>query len=251
MLLALDVGNTNVTVGVFAGPRIVARTRVESSAALRPGVLERRLKGFGKVEAVIYGSVVPALDRRLERAVKDIFGCRAVRVGPQSRLGIRLRVDKPRQVGADRLLNALAAHRLARGAAVVVDFGTATTFDCVARSGDYLGGAILPGPRMAARALAEGTAKLPLVAVRRPRRVVGKNTEECIAAGVYYGYLGMIEKILALTLRELAPAKPKLIATGGLAALFARDLPKGMTQEPDLTLQGLRAAYDILSGKEC
>jgi type III pantothenate kinase len=253
MLLALDVGNTNVTIGLFAGRGLARQWRVETAQALRPGRLAAVLRKAGRgVSAVVYGSVVPSLDRALEETVLKAFGVRALKVGPASRLGVRLKVRQPRQVGADRILNALAAARMARGAAVVVDFGTATTFDCVSASGDYLGGAILPGPRMAARSLGEGTAKLPLVAVRRPRRVIGKTTVECIEAGVYFGYLGMIEKLLKLTLKEMRGEghgpRIRVLATGGLAALFVSDLPRGCRIVPDLTLQGLRIAHEILTG---
>lgn len=255
MLLALDVGNTNVTVGVFSGVRLVRQWRMETRAirAVRPlagALLSKTGRLAKKIDAVIYGSVVPALDRTLEKAARRAFGCRALAVTPSSPLGIRLRVRRPRQVGADRLLNALAAHARARGPAVVVDFGTATTFDCVSRRGDYLGGAILPGPALAGWALAERTAKLPLVPVRRPRRAIGKDTVECIRAGLYFGYLGMIEKVLGLTLREMSAAgirrRPALLATGGLSRLFQEDLPRGMRRVPALTLEGLRIAYERL-----
>ena len=254
MLLGLDVGNTNVTVGAFAGRRLAARWRLKT----RPGVGARELgrelasaaRRHGvRVDAAVYGSVVPRINGALEAAVRRSFGCRALPVTPRSPLGIRLRVRRPRQVGADRILNALAAHERARGPAVVIDFGTATTFDCVAANGDYLGGAILPGPNLAAQALASGTAQLPLVPVRKPRRVVGKDTVECIQAGLFYGYLGMIEKVLRLTLRELA-GRPRVLATGGLAALFKREMPRGVALEPDLTLQGLRIAYGRLREKK-
>lgn len=253
MLLALDVGNTNVTAGVFSGRRLKRQWRLETEQALRQGRLEAALRSHAKgVKAVVYGSVVPAVDRALEKAASRAFGLRVLKVGPSSPLGIRLRVKEPRQVGADRILNALAASRLARSACVVVDFGTATTFDCVSAAGDYLGGAILPGPRMAARALARETAKLPEVAVRRPARVVGKTTAECIQAGVYYGYLGMIEKILALTLKEMRKeghgSNIRVLVTGGLYSLFARDMPRAWKAAPDLTLQGLRIAHEILEG---
>ena len=123
------------------------------------------------------------------------------------------------------------------------DFGTATTFDCISEKGDYLGGAIVPGPHLAARMLHEHTAQLPLAQVRRPRRVIGKNTDECIQAGIYFGYLGMIEKVLALTLREMG-ANVSIMATGGLAVLFKKDLGRSIRHVPDLTLQGLRIASE-------
>ena len=199
------------------------------------------------IDSCVYGSVVPALDRSLERAVKRFFGVKARSVGPLSKLGIKVRVRKPGQVGADRILNALAAHEISRGrAAIVLDFGTATTFDCVAANGDYLGGAILLGPNLAAEALHRRTAKLPLVPMAKPARAVGKDTVECIQAGLYFGYLGMIGEVLERTLREMPP-RPKLIATGGLAFLFKKDLHRGMEIVPNLTLDGLRIAHERLT----
>lgn len=245
MLLVLDAGNTNVTVGLFDGRRLALRRRVETAEVAR-GALRKALRDL-RPEAAIFGSVVPPIDRRIVFDVRAACGVTPIQVGPGSPLGIRLRVEHPRQVGADRILNALAAG----GPAVVVDFGTATTFDCVAGNGDYLGGAILPGPRMAAHALHLGTAKLPDVPVARPARAIGKDTVECIQAGVYFGYLGMIEKLLALTLREMRGEghgpRIRLVATGGLAGLFAADLPRGMRIEPDLTLHGLRLAHERLT----
>lgn len=249
MLLALDAGNTNVTVGLFDGKRLVSQRRVETSEVPR-GALKKALRGL-RPSAAVFGSVVPGVDRRVIADVRDACRVTPVQVGPQSPLGIKLRVDKPSQVGADRLLNALAAASLAKGPAVVVDFGTATTFDCVAAGGDYLGGAILPGPHMAAQALYEKTAKLPWVGVERPARVIGKSTIECIQAGVYFGYLGMIEKLLALTVKEMRGEghgpRIRLLATGGLSRLFAGDLPRSMRFEPDLTLHGLRLAHERLT----
>jgi len=250
VLLALDVGNTNITAGVFSGRRLVRQWRLVTEPKIAVPKLARAL-ARGRFSSVVYGSVVPALDRKIERAAKLAFGLRATAVTPRSRLGMRLKVKQPGQVGADRILNALAAHDRARGAAVVIDFGTATTFDCISKGGDYLGGAILPGPHLAARALHEHTAKLPVVPVARPRRVVGKDTVECIQGGIYYGYLGMIEKVLKLTLAELRAdghgPRIAVLATGGLSALFRRDLPSGTIFCPDLTLQGLRVAHARLT----
>jgi len=249
LLLALDVGNTNITLGLFDGSRLRAKGRLVTSARGLPRSLAafvRRHKA--RVDDVVYGSVVPSVDGALEKACGTAFRKKPLRVDPSTRLGMRLRVKTPRQVGADRILNALAAFELARGAAVVIDFGTATTFDCVSPRGDYLGGAILPGPNMAARALHEFTAKLPLVPVARPRRAIGKDTVECIQGGLYFGYLGMIEKVLSLTLSELG-GKPAVIATGGLSALFRGGLARGIRVEPDLTLNGLRIAHARMRGQ--
>lgn len=251
-LLAVDAGNTSVTLALFRGARLLRKSRWASDSWLATGELARRLRAFaGEARDAVCASVVPALDAKLDRALRR-NGARPVWVTPGAPLGIRLKVDHPRQVGADRIANALGAWGLHGGPAVVIDFGTAATFDCVSRTGDYLGGAILPGPVLAARALADHTAKLPLVPVRRPRRVIGRETAECIQAGVYFGYLGMIERVLKMTLEELGRmpegGKAKaVLATGGWAGLLADDLPAGVRLAPDLTLHGLRLAFARLS----
>lgn len=254
MLLAVDVGNTNITLGAFDGGSPLGswrlrtdpdRTADEYGADLL-NVLRHALPGRSP-SAVIYGSVVPRLDRVLEGVFERYLGRRALKVTPESPLGIKLKVRTPGEVGADRLLNALAVHRLFGGPAVVLDFGTATTFDCLSARGEYLGGAILPGPRLAARALSIGTAKLPEVEILPPRRAIGRDTVECIQAGLYYGYLGMIERVLRETLAEMGGRRVQVVATGGLAGLFADALPRVRRVAPDLTLQGLRLAYEILS----
>ncbi len=253
MLLALDAGNTNITVGVFDGRKLVTQWRHLSAS---PEALDRLLVDQARrrnlsIDACVYGSVVPTLDPVIERAVRARFGIPARAVTPRSKLGIPLRVRRPGQVGADRLLNALAAHERSGGcAAVVLDFGTATTFDCVAEDGGYLGGAILLGPNLAAEALHRRTAKLPLVPVAKPKRVIGRDTVECIEAGLYFGYLGMIENVLERTvdeMRKMGHDRPRLLATGGLAHLFKGDLPKKMEVAPDLTLEGLRIAHERMS----
>lgn len=249
MLLAVDVGNTNLTVGVFAGDRLVRQWRLETDPRRSAEWYARALKcPFRKVDglpdAVVYGSVVPALDRTLEAAVTRAFGVKAAAVTPRSRLGFKLKVLTPAQVGADRILNALALKALVGAPAIAVDFGTATTFDCVDANGDYIGGAILPGPNSSARALHEFTAKLPLVKVRKPASAIGTDTVSCIEAGLYFGYVGMIREVLARTKAEMG-GRPAVVSTGGLSALFADDLP-GVRREPDLTLHGLRFAHQIL-----
>jgi len=243
LLLAVDVGNTNLTIGLFAGDRLVRQWRVKTGLRRSSEWYARRLKCSPRPDAVVYGSVVPPLDKKIEAAVRKAFGLKAVAVTPRSRLGLKLKVRTPGQVGADRILNALALKARFGGPAVAIDFGTATTFDCVDAKGDYIGGAILLGPHSAARALHEFTAKLPLVRVRKPAKVVGKDTVRCIEAGLYYGYLGMIKEVLLRTRREMGESAV-MVATGGLAPLFLKDLP-GVRHEPDLTLHGLRFAHEI------
>ncbi len=244
MLLTADAGNTNITLGLFRGERLAAVGRVEThplrGAAAYAGEIAAFCRGRA-VDGFVFGTVVPALRPGL-LAAASALGTKAVEVGPSSRLGLRLAVRTPRQVGADRILNALAARALYGTPAIVVDFGTATTFDCVSRRGDYLGGAILPGPRLAAKALSLHTAKLPEVPIAATRHVIGKDTVECIQAGLYWGYLGMIERVLKETRREMKAPRACVVLTGGLASLFARRLP-GCIHAPNLTLDGLRLAY--------
>lgn len=256
MLLAVDIGNTHWTVGAFRGGRLLKLWRLATDPRKTADEYGMVLSSMvsreeGRVESVIYGSVVPALDAVFESASRAYFGAEAEAVTWRSPLGIRLRVDRPQEVGVDRLLNALAVARLHGGPAVVIDFGTATTFDCLSASGDYLGGAILIGPRLAAQALAERTAQLPLVELRKPRKVIGTNTVECIQAGLYHGYLGMIDRVLEDTLRELKPAaagrRPRVLVTGGLGGIFSKDLGRPHVLVPDLTLQGLRLAHEALA----
>jgi len=249
LLLAVDVGNTNLTVGVFAGDRLERQWRLETDPRRSSDWYARALKcplrkQSELPDAVVYGSVVPLLDRVLEDAIRKAFGVRALAVGPRSKLGLKLKVKTPNQVGADRVLNAVALKALVGTPAIAIDFGTATTFDCVDAAGDYVGGAILLGPNSAARALHEFTAKLPLVKVRKPSRAIGRDTVECMEAGLYFGYLGMIREVLARTRSEMG-GEPAVVATGGLSSLFLADLP-GARHEPDLTLHGLRIAAEML-----
>jgi type III pantothenate kinase len=249
LLLAVDVGNTNLTVGVFAGDRLIRQWRIATDLRRTSDWYARALKcPFRKLPslptAVVYGSVVPPLDKTLEAAIRKAFGVKPAAVTPRSKLGFKLKVRTPSQVGADRVLNAMALKALLGGPAVAIDFGTATTFDCVDAAGDYVGGAILLGPNSAARALHEFTAKLPLVKIRKPATVIGKDTVHCLEAGLYFGYVGMIREVLGRTMSEMG-GRPAVVATGGLAPLFLADLP-GVRHEPDLTLHGLRFAHDIL-----
>lgn len=256
-LLAVDAGNTNLTLGLFRGARLAAVGRVEThplgdggrqaAAAVR---WARRAARGSSVDHLVFGTVVPALRPALKSAARALGVPAPLEIGPGTSLGLRLAVRTPSEVGADRVLNALAARALHGAPCVVVDFGTATTFDCVSRRGEYLGGAILPGPRLAAKALRLHTAKLPEVPVAPTRRVIGKDTVECIQAGLYWGYLGMIERVLKMTLSEMKAPKATVVLTGGLAPLFAKHLT-GAVHEPDLTLQGLRLAAEKVVDSKC
>lgn len=201
----------------------------------------------GLPSSAVVASVVPKLDPVLSEAISKAFGFSPSFITPASPLGLKLKVKTPGQVGSDRILNAIALRAIfPNSPSIAIDFGTATTFDCVDAGGAYVGGAILLGPNSAARALHEFTAKLPLIEVRKPRAVIGKDTVQCLEAGLYFGYLGMIREVLARTRKELG-GKAAVVATGGLAPLFLNDLP-GVRHEPDLTLNGLRLASRLISG---
>lgn len=255
MLLAIDVGNTNVTVGAFDGGKLAhlwrlatdPRKTADEYATVLTSCLQHDAAA-STVKHVAIGSVVPALTGTFVTIAKRYFQADPVVVDHRTPTGIKLDVDNPSEVGADRILNALAAFKIYGGPVVVLDFGTATTFDCVSKKGYYQGGAILVGARLAADALAEKTAKLPQVEIRKPRRIIGRNTVECIQAGLYWGYLGMVERVLDLTLEEMG-GKPRILVTGGLGELFVGALSRKCTMAPDLTLQGLRLAYEAVRKK--
>ncbi len=253
MLLAIDAGNTSVTIGAFERGRLIRRWEHPSDRRLPLKGWVRNFSQAAKknqvwVNAAIFGSVVPPLDLKIRKAVEMAFGVKALQAGPESFSSLTLKVQKPGEVGADRVLNSLAVKELYGLPAIVIDFGTATTFDCVSSRSEYLGGAILAGPNMTAWALKEKTAKLPLVNIAKPKRAIGKDTIECIQAGLYFGYLGMIEKILDMSLKEMKISRESahVVATGGLSHLFKRDLPKGVFFSPNLTLEGLRLAWEKL-----
>ncbi|MEK7657423.1 MAG: type III pantothenate kinase [Elusimicrobiota bacterium] len=251
--MAADIGNTAITLGAFRGPRLLRRWSLPTRLGRGPEAYGRAVRALlreglprAEVGAFVFGSVVPELDAVFSAMARRRLGVVPVVVTPRSALGIRLRVRTPAEVGVDRVLNALAAHRLYGSPAVVLDFGTATTFDCVGEGGEYLGGSILIGPALAARGLAWGTSKLPEVSVRPARAYIGKDTAECIRVGLFQGYLGMVREVLRGTLKELPSARGRVIVTGGWGGAFSPHLPRNIPA-PDLTLQGLRLAHELIS----
>ena len=254
VLLAADIGNTAITLGAFRGTRLLGQWRLPTQRGRSSESYGKDVLGLlrseiprAEVGAFVFGSVVPELDRVFKAMARRRLGVPPVVVTPRSDLGIRLRVRKPSEVGVDRVLNTLAAHRLHGSPAVVLDFGTATTFDCVGEGGDYLGGSILIGPALAARSLAWGTSKLPEVKVRPAGGFIGRDTAECIRVGLFQGYLGMVREVLRGTLKEMPAGRGvRVIVTGGWGGAFAPHLPRNILA-PDLTLQGLRLAHGLIS----
>jgi len=256
MLLALDVGNTNVTVGIFVGPRLTHNWRlrtVHEQTADEWGILLRNLFSLSglsteQIKGIIVASVVPILDANLALMAERYFHTQAMFVGPATDTGIRVLYDNPREVGADRVVNAVAAFHKYGGPCIVVDLGTAITFDAVSSRGEYLGGVICPGIGISIGGLFAKTARLPMVDFREPEKLIGTNTVGSIQSGLYFGTIGMIDGILERMIEAMG-ATTKAIATGGQSPLIVRHSRFVRTLDEDLTLDGLRLIWDRRSAQ--
>jgi type III pantothenate kinase len=251
MLLVIDVGNTNIGFGLFDGDKLVHQFRCESARQrtsdeyavfIRQMLLLKDVE-HKKVEAGIIASVVPPLTDIMVDMVRRAFAREPLVVGPKIRSGMAILYENPREVGADRIVNAVAAFEQIKGGVIVVDFGTATTFDCVSDKGEYLGGVIAPGIQISADALFSRAAKLHRVEIAKPARVVGRNPVQSMQAGIVFGYAGLVDGVVARIKAELGyPCA--VIGTGGLAALIAPQTTSIERVDDALTLHGLRLLYD-------
>jgi type III pantothenate kinase len=269
MLLVIDVGNTNTVLGVYqldsagfvtqanAQPKMIAHWRVatiKTHTVDEYGVLFRNLFAIGEIAAadvrgIVISSVVPSMDSTLREVCERYFHLKPLFVEPGVKTGMPVHYDNPAEVGADRIVNGVAAFEKYGGPCVVVDFGTATTFDAVSKKGEYLGGVICPGIGISAQALFEHTARLPLVDIRQPAKVIGTNTVASIQSGLFFGYLGLVDGIIERLLQQLG-AEAKVIATGGLARLIGDQSKYIKTVDDLLTLDGLRIIWDRNAGAQ-
>ena len=255
MLLAIDIGNTNIVLGVFAGADLRVSWRLltlRERTADEVGLMVAGLFAHERIEtktitAVVIGSVVPPLTPIMQGMSRRYFGRDALMVEPAVNAGMPILYKNPAEVGADRIANSIAGYeRYGRTAGlplIIADLGTATTFDVVSAAGEYLGGVICPGPQIAAEALFQRAARLPRVDVRKPATVVGTTTVGAIESGLFYGYLGMVEGLVRRIIDELG-GRATCIATGGLAPLIVPETTVFAAVEPDITLHGLRIVWE-------
>ena len=252
MLLAADIGNTNITLGVFDGEKLKGTWRIATGVHRMPdeyaimilGFFDRQHIKVSEIKDVVLCSVVPPLIGNFEELCQRYMHVTPLVVEAGVKTGIRICMDNPREVGADRIVNAVAAHQLYGGPVIVIDLGTATTFDAVSGEGDYLGGAIAPGISIATEALFTRTAALPRVELAPPKRAIGRNTIAAMQSGIVFGYVGLIEGVVSRIQKELGD-KAKVVATGGYAELLAKETRIINVVNPDLTLVGLRLIYEM------
>ena len=252
MILTMDVGNTNIKTALFDGPAMKQYWRLSTSGTstsdeygfLLSGLLEREGLGRKDIEGIVMSSVVPTINFTLEHMCSNYFGLTPMIVAPGIRTGINLKYENPRELGSDRIANAVAAQAEYGGPCIFIDFGTATTFGAIDRQGAFVGGCICPGIKLTSEALVSGTAKLPRFELVRPDHVISRTTVTNLQAGVIYGYIGQVDYLVQRFRKELGAPDALVVATGGMARLVAEEA--GIIDKLDgiLTLKGLRLIYE-------
>ena len=252
MLLAIDIGNTNITLGVYNGAALDYQWRIKTDHGRMPdeygiiilGLMRHEELNFRQIDGIIVSSVVPTLTSVFAEMAQSFIKKEPLIVAAGTKTGVRIKYDSPRDVGADRIVDAAATYKLYGGPACIIDFGTAATFDAISASGEYLGGAIAPGIGIAAKALSSRTAKLPEVDLVRPPRAIGTNTVYAIQSGLIFGYVALVEGMVARFRAELGDDM-RVIGTGGLADTIANETDVIEVVNPWLTLEGLRMIWEM------
>lgn len=251
-LLAIDAGNTNINFAVFDGDKFIARWRfttmhqrpADEYAAMLSTLMQSENIEKKDIKNIIIASVVPQIMIALNKLCANFFKVKPVIVGENTKYPIKIKIDNPNEIGADRVVNAVAARKVYNKPAIIIDFGTATTFDVIDEKGDYRGGVISPGINLSLSALQEAAAMLPRVWIKKPRKVIATNTKEAMQSGIYWGYIGLIEGIVTRIKSEMKN-KPVVIATGGLAPMFGESTKVIEKIEPDLTIIGLLEIFNL------
>ncbi|MFM1787499.1 MAG: type pantothenate kinase [Actinomycetota bacterium] len=249
MLLCIDVGNTNIVIGLFDGEELVESFRIATDSRTTADELALKFQGLladtSEVDGISLCSTVPAVLREMRTMLEKYYaGIPHVVVEPGTKTGVPILTDNPKEVGADRIVNSLAAFTIYGGPAIVVDFGTSTNLDVISAKGEFLGGALAPGVEISIEALASRAAQLRKVELVKPKNVIGKNTVEALQSGAIYGFAGQVDGLVERIISELGEPVKAVIATGGLASIVVRESQTITHHDPDLTLHGLRMVYE-------
>ncbi len=258
MLLAFDIGNTNMVIGIYEDGELKINWRITTDrqktydeyGMLLFNLFTHHNISKEKIDAVIFSSVVPPIMAALEDMSRKYFNVEPMVIGPGIKTGIPILYENPREVGADRIVNAVAGIEKYGAPLIIVDFGTATTFCAISEKGEYLGGVITPGVNISLEALVQRTSKLPKIELIKPKKVVGKNTINAMQAGMIYGYTGLVDEIIFRIKEEQGWENPTVIATGGIAELIAKDTKYIQKVDKYLTLDGLRIIYEKNKGEK-